>query len=417
MLDVTVRDLGARGDGLADHPSRNTPLYIPFAAPGDRLRVRTGRARGEGRAVEIETILVPGTGRTAPHCRHFTHCGGCALQHISPIETAEFKRRILVESLDRRGLRGDIVATTISVPPGTRRRVELAADGGRRPRLGLHHPRGRRIVDLEECPVATDAIAASIAPLRELLGSARPFPRRGDIRITETDSGLDLLLLPGRAPPPGARVRQHLAEFAETHDIARISWWRGDGGEPLIFLRQPVLQLTGATVALPEGYFLQPSREGAAILAEAACRGVGPAKRIADLYAGCGALSFALARLGQVKAFEGDPHMVAAVKKAASGQPVDAMERDFARAPLTAEELRPFDAVVFDPPRAGAQAQARALANSAVGRIVAISCNPATLARDLRHLVDGGYRVESVTPIDQFVWSAEIEAVAVLSRD
>lgn len=411
--DVLVEGLGARGDGLATLRD-GTPVYIPFAVPGERLRVRPGAVRGGGRVATIERILTSGPARTTPPCGHFGTCGGCALQHLSAAAIAEFKRGVVVAALARRGLADAPVAATVPVPPGSRRRAEFAVIAGSKPLVGLHEAHGRRIVDLAECPVVRPAIAALIAPLRSLLRET-PYPvEGGDIRITETDTGLDLLVLAPDEPDSAARAA--LAAVAEVHDIARIGWTDGRAAEPVAQRRQPALRVGAATVALPLAYFLQPTREGEAAIGDLAAAAVAGARRIADLYAGCGSLSLRVAGQGSVAAWEIEGGMVEALRRAAVGLSLTAERRDLARTPLTAAELGAFDAAILDPPYAGARAQAEYLAASTVATVVVVSCNPATLARDLRILVDGGFRIEAVTPIDQFTWSAEVEAVAVLRR-
>ena len=303
---------------------------------------------------------------------------------------------------------------TVAVPAGERRRVRFALHAGTRAVLGFFAPRSRRVVPIAQCPAARPAVAGLIEPIRSLASTMDTAI--ASILVTETETGLDLVMDPARDAPLELNDRERLAQFANDHDLARIAWRGCVGPEPVAQRRQPQVRFGRAAVSLPIGAFLQPSVAGqAAILAEteAALNGAG---RIADLYAGCGALTFPLSSLAPTHAVEADSGMVAAMRRAASALPVTADARDLARNPLTAAELARFDAVVFDPPRAGAKAQAAALATSDVSRVVAVSCNPGTLARDLRTLVDGGYRLRSVQPIDQFPWSAHVEAVAVLQR-
>ena len=389
-------------------------LYIPYAAPHDRLIVQPGARRTDGRAARIDTVLSPGPDRTSPACRHFGTCGGCALQHLSDRFVAAFKRGVVTRALERRGLAEVPIAETVSVPAGTRRRVEFAFRQGRPAVLGLHAVGEQRIVDLMECAVAVPTIVALLAPLRSTLQRIR-FPKRSaDIRITETDSGLDVLFL--RCEEPATEARIALARLADSHDLARIGWSDGRAAEPIVQRRPPMLRLGTAAVALPLSYFLQPSRGGEHAIARIVAEAIAGTKRVADLYAGCGTLSFVAAAQGSVLACDVDDGMVAALRTAAVGLSLRAERRDLNRSPMTAEELKPFEAVIFDPPHAGARAQAEYMAASSVATVVAVSCNPSTLARDLRILVDGGYRIEMVTPVDQFTWSAEVEAVAVLRR-
>jgi 23S rRNA (uracil1939-C5)-methyltransferase len=414
--EVTIEKLGAQGDGIGLLPS-GTPVYVPYTAPGDLVRVLLGPKRGDGRTATIEQILETAPERIDPECRHFGDCGGCALQHLPHPANAKFKSDQLRTALRRRGFSEITINPTITIPPGVRRRVEFAIGHGERPTLGLHKTRSKEIVDIGTCPAIRPALSALLPALRELLKSTGLARHAHDIRMTETQSGLDLLFLSSTMYSPDLIVRQKLATFAEANDVARISWSDREGGEPLVQRRAPNIIFGPTNVILPIKYFLQPSIEGEIAISDLALDAVGDAKRVADLYAGCGSLSFPMTVTANVTAFELNDDMVAAMRHAAAGLSFKAEQRDLARSPLTEQELNRFDAVVFDPPRAGAKDQAEYLALSKVPKIVAVSCNPTTLARDLRALVDGGYVIDQITPIGQFAWSAELEAVAVLHRD
>jgi 23S rRNA (uracil1939-C5)-methyltransferase len=414
--EVTIEKLGAQGDGIGLLPS-GTPVYVPYTAPGDLVRVLLGPKRGDGRTATIEQILETAPERIDPECQHFGDCGGCALQHLPHPANAKFKSDQLRTALRRRGFSEITINPTITIPPGVRRRVEFAIGHGERPTLGLHKTRSKEIVDIGTCPAIRPALSALLPALRELLKSTGLARHAHDIRMTETQSGLDLLFLSSTMYSPDLIVRQKLATFAEANDVARISWSDREGGEPLVQRRAPNIIFGPTNVILPIKYFLQPSIEGEIAISDLALDAVGDAKRVADLYAGCGSLSFPMTVTANVTAFELNDDMVAAMRHAAAGLSFKAEQRDLARSPLTEQELNRFDAVVFDPPRAGAKDQAEYLALSKVPKIVAVSCNPTTLARDLRALVDGGYVIDQITPIDQFAWSAELEAVAVLHRD
>ncbi len=415
-MEVTVRTIGAQGDGIAGTPDAR--LYIPFAAPGDRLRVQPGASRGDGRAATIEEILEPGPDRIAPVCRHFGECGGCALQHLAPPAIAEVKRDLLRTALARRGFHDLLVEPTVSVAPGTRRRVRFAFRRGMRALLGFNRRESHLVLNVLECPVVRPEIAALLAPLRSLCQSLAPLGKGADIQVTLLDSGIDLLFVPDRPAAPDLAARESLAAFADAQDLCRLSWQSGPDIEPIAVRRSPLIRFAGVPVQPPVSAFLQPSAEGerAIVAAVLAAFAGNPPGRTADLYAGCGALTFPLAAVAPVQAVEGDYEMVAALRAAAKGGAVTVDDRDLGRDPLTPAELQAFDAVVFDPPRTGARPTAEALAQSSVPTVVAVSCNPATLARDLRILFDGGYAIERVTPIDQFPWSAHVEAVAVLRR-
>ena len=416
FLEVTVGSIGARGDGIAESPMG--PLYIPYAAPGDRLRVRIGGPRGDGRTARIEAILDPAPDRADPVCRHFGACGGCSVQHLSAPAIAGLKRSLVATALRRKALPDETVKETVTAPPESRRRVSLAFHRGGATVLGFNERASRQILNIRECPVMRPALMHLLSPLRGLCAGLEALGRSADLQLTETATGIDLLILPARRADPGLHGREALAAFAEAHDLCRISWATGAEVEPIVQRREAVMRFAGATVALPPGAFLQASEAGEGAIREAATGAIAGsgAARIADLYAGCGTLSFPLANIAPVHAVEGDEALAAALARSAQGRPVTVERRDLQRDPMTPSALNGFDAVLFDPPRAGAKPTADALAHSRVPLVVAVSCNPATLARDLRILVDGGYRLESVTPIDQFTWSAHVEAVAVLRR-
>ena len=411
---VTVDSLGMHGDGIANADGKR--YFIPYAAPGDILDLRIGARREDGHVATIYTIIRGGPGRTAPACRHFETCGGCTLQHIETATVAAIKRDLIAVALSRHGFRDLTIMPAISVPPGQRRRVRFAFFRAQKNAFGFSAARSNQVVDIAECPVTRPAITALIAPLKALAANIASLGRRAEFLVTETDSGIDLLLRPDKPADPGLDERMALAAFAERHDLARIGWDAPQGYEPLAARRAPEVAFGAARVALPPNAFLQPSRDGERAIVDAVCAAAAGSKNIADLYAGCGALSFPLSAIAPVHAFEGDAEMVQAIRRADSKRVVTAEIRDLARQPLRQAELKNFDTVVFDPPRAGAKTQAAAIAESGAATVIAVSCNPATLARDLRLLADGGYRIESVQPIDQFPWSAHVEAVAVLRR-
>ncbi|NKB56692.1 MAG: class I SAM-dependent RNA methyltransferase [Alphaproteobacteria bacterium] len=412
--EVTIANIGIQGDGIANGAGER--YYVPYAAPGDRLIITQGEQRKDGRFAKIENVVTPGPDRIDPVCAHFGTCGGCSLQHLSNDAIAAAKRGFIVTAMGRRGFESIDVANTFVIDAGERRRVRLSVHKGRASIIGFKAARSRHVVDIRECPAIRPAIAALIDPLRALSGTLDAIGRKASILVTETDNGIDLLLRSDVFADLTLTDRETLAQFADHHDLARIAWDARGGAEPVAERRQPRLSFGDAAVRPPPGAFLQPSAAGEKAIVRTVVSTLSDAKRIADLYAGCGTLTFPLSRLAPTHAFEGDAEMIAAIRRAAAGHPVTATERDLARMPLTPRELETFDTVVFDPPRSGAKAQAAQLAASKVVNIVAVSCNPATLARDLRILADGGYTVESVLPIDQFPWSPHVEAVAILRR-
>lgn len=278
--------------------------------------------------------------------------------------------------------------------------------------------------DLRSCLILTPGLLTLIPPLRAALQPLVGSDERWGLVVCETETGVDLCLQARRAPE--LRDREALAALADSSDLARVSWQQGPGiaggePEPIVVRRAPVVTFGEVAVTPPPGGFLQPSRAGEQALSDLVLGHLpGDATRVADLYSGCGTFTFRLSAQANVSAAEGDglalEALEAAARRAGLTDRVSAEQRDLARRPLTADELSLFDCVVFDPPRAGAGAQAEQLAQSPVPRVIAVSCNPATFARDARILVDGGYRLTSLVPVDQFPWSGHAELVACLER-
>lgn len=416
ILEVDILALGARGDGLAKHGEET--VFVPYSVPGDRLTVRVEGRRGDGLAATPVQVLHPGPARRQPPCAHFGHCGGCSLQHVDDAVYASWKRGLLVDPLVRAGFAAEMVAPLLRMPAGTRRRAAFAFAKRRgEVALGFNGRASHAVADLTQCLVVAPPLFALLAPLRQLLRDIAE-DGEGDAVATLTETGIDLLV------EAGARLdlfdRERLAAFAERQDLARLSWRQPGSGliEPLAHRRPAVVRFVGVGVEIPPGSFLQPSREGEQALSALVTEALGGRGPVADLYAGCGSFTFPLARQVSVHAVEGDLPALQALKAAAerNGARVTAEHRDLARQPLRAEELKRFQAVVFDPPRVGAAAQAEVLATAGPPLVVAVSCNPATLARDARILAKGSYRLRTATPVDQFPWSAHLEAVAVFER-
>jgi len=412
--EVTVSRIGIQGDGVANGAGEQ--YYVPYSAPGDRLLVAPKKSRKEGQNAKIEQIITEGPDRIEPVCRHFGTCGGCALQHVADRAVASAKREFIVNALESRGFRDVDIKETVTIAAGGRRRVRFSFHKGRVAIVGYRARRSHHVIDVQECPAIRPAIMALVAPLRDLTNTVTAMGRAASLLVTETDSGIDLLIRPDQEADLSLPDREALAAFADQYDLARIGWEGRSGPEPVAQRRPPRMTFGTAKIALPLGAFLQPSAAGEACIVNAAGNALAGATRIADLFAGCGALTFPLSSIAPTHAVENDRDMVTAVRSGTATHSVTATERDLAQMPLMPRELESFDGVVFDPPRAGAKQQAEQLAVSNVATILAISCNPATLARDLRILADGGYAIESILPIDQFPWSSHVEAVAILRR-
>jgi 23S rRNA (uracil1939-C5)-methyltransferase len=416
LIELSVERIGARGDGIAWH--RGEPVFLPFTAPGDRVRARLGVRRGGGREGQIVDWLISGPGRADPPCRHFGTCGGCALQHLDPAPYQTAKLGARYATLERVGIDPGVVAPMRIVPPARRwARLGLArpADPRLPVRTGYRERFRHNLVDLRECPVLEAALFALVGELRLVARDLLPLGGTAEVTMTRTDSGVDLLI--EAAERPGLSALEALARFADKCDLARVVW-RTRGDEIVVVERRPVrVLLSGVAVPHPPGAFLQASEAAELILVEGVLAGIGSRHPVLDLFAGLGTFTFALARTGPVHAVERDERAFAALAQAVAGQPRVTFERrDLARNPLPPEALARYAAAVFDPPRAGAARQTAALAASALETVVAVSCNAATFARDAAKLIADGFRLEQITPVDQFVWTPHLELVAVFRR-
>jgi len=411
---LAIDSVGVRGDGVAQYDGKS--VYVPFAAPGDRVRVRLSSDKGERRG-DIVEILAAGA-RAKPVCAHFGVCGGCALQHLTGEAYAAAKLSWLKGALAQHGFADVEIAPLHRLAPGTRRRARLALARNGETVAGFHGRMSHAIVDMRECRVLHPALFALVDPLRRLAAALLPKKGTAAASLTLGDSGVDVLLELPKAPALDGL--ESLARFAAEQDLARLSWHAGKVTAP-VAQRRPVRAIfAGVAVDLPPDAFLQASAEADAVLSALVLEAVGTPRRVADLYSGVGTFTFALASRAPVYAVEGDAAAAKALGQAAAranlGDRVTVERRDLARRPVSGEELARFDAVVFDPPRTGAAAQSRELAASAVPRVVAVSCNPATFARDARILVDGGYTLAHVAPVDSFIWSPHLELVARFER-
>lgn len=414
---VTIDTLGRQGDGeatLAD----GTRVFVPFTVPGETVVVQPGQKRGDGIAADVSE-RISGASDVTPICPLFTRCGGCQVQHLAPATYTAWKRDSVVEALARHGLRPD-VGELRSVPLASRRRARLKAIQTLKGLiLGFNAARSDAIVDVAECPLFAPRLAALLSPMRRLLGGLLKGGVRADAAISAPDGGAAEILIE-TDQDLDLTAREVLAAFAAAADIARIAWGPPGGSpEPIVQRKGVVADVGGVAVEVPIGFFQQPSAEGEDILRGLVTEGVAGAGRIADLFSGVGTFALPLAKAGaHVFAADSGADAIRALERAAGqaalGGRVTAEVRDLQERPLDARTLGRFAAVVFDPPRAGARAQAAEIAGSGVPVVVAVSCNPATLGRDLRVLVDGGYAIERVIPVDQFPMSYHVEAVAIL---
>jgi len=411
---VIIQTLGAQGDGIV-HVA-DGPIYVPFALPGETIAIARVKSQGT-----IMAITNASPDRIEPACRHFGPdglngtCGGCTLQHLADDPYRAFKRQLVIDALKSKGLTPE-VGEVIAAHPGERRRVVLTARKTEKELLlGYNQAESHHIVSIVECPIASPGIVGKLDSIRTvgqaMAINAEPFR----MAVLETSEGLDIAVDGIKALSDQQR-RKAIETALNERSVARVSL----NGEVMIERVRPTIQFGGVTVSTPPGMFTQATKPAEDAMAALVIAAVGKAKRVIDLFAGSGTFSLQLARKSRVHAVEGEAKPVAALDHAARNtqglKPVTVERRDLYRRPMMKQELKVYDAVVFDPPRAGAEVQCKEIVLSGVKKIVAVSCNPLTLARDLRILVDGGYRITSVTPIDQFLWSSHVETVVTLEK-
>jgi 23S rRNA (uracil1939-C5)-methyltransferase len=385
--------VAARGDGMTADGR-----HAALAAPGDTLTA--------------DGIVVPGPHHQTPPCRHFPTCGGCQLQHLDDATYADFVTDRIAAALDAQGIAAPIREALIS-PPRTRRRATLHAEGKGKVTLGFTEESSHAIVDIVECHILAPELFALVAPLRKLLAQLG-LRRRADVHLTLADQGADILVT--RLAAEGLKAADMIVDFCQRHRVARFAVDDGLGPETRWEPEPVTITLGGLPVPLPHASFLQATREGEAALVAAVLEGVGTPATTADLFSGLG--TFALALPGKVYAAEGARDAGAALKAAAHRvqRPVFVDHRDLYRRPLTVAELDRFDAIVLDPPRAGAREQADALAACRAPVIAYVSCNPGSFARDAKIMSEAGWRIDWIQPVGQFRWSTHVELAARFSR-
>jgi 23S rRNA (uracil1939-C5)-methyltransferase len=394
-LDEIIR-VAARGDGVTADGR-----HVPLAAPGDRVD-------GAG-------AILPGPHHRAPPCRHFPECGGCQLQHLDDAAWSAFIVERIRTALAAHGMETDIRAPLLS-PPNTRRRATLHAERrGRQVLLGFTEQSSHKLIDLSECHVLDPQLFALLAPLRGLLAALMPGSRRINVHLAMTDQGRDVLI--DGLEAEGLAAAEAITAFAYRHGLARLSIDEGLGPTTRWEPEPVTVTLGGVTVPFPPANFLQATPEGEAALIAAVREIVGGARTAADLFAGLGTFTFAL-RETKVYAAEAARDAILSLKAGAgaAGRPVFADHRDLFRRPVPRADLDRFDAVVLDPPRAGAREQVAEIAAARTPVLAYVSCNPSTFARDAEILSQGGYRLDWIQPVGQFRWSTHVELAARFSR-
>lgn len=404
MTEYSIKRLGIFGDGIAEGP-----VFVPMTLPGE---VVTGTL--EGTTLTDVKIITPSDDRVAPPCKHFKSCGGCQLQHASDTVVEAFKTDIIAQALAAQGIKTEI-RPIVTSPAQSRRRATFAARRTKKGTMsGFHGRASGTVIEIPDCKLVEPELLAArdiAEALAELGGS-----RKATLAVTVTTSrvGLDIQVSGGK--PIDGQLRITLAALCDSRGFARLTW-----DDEVIAQRAPPVQRFGdADVCPPPGAFMQATAHGEAHLLAAVQEAVGGAKRVIDLFAGCGTFTLPLAKNAEVFAVEGDKQMMAAMDKGwrmAKGlKTVTHAARDLYRRPLLPDEFKKYDAVVMDPPRNGAEAQTAELLRSDIKRVAYVSCNPVTFARDAAQMIAGGFTLDWVQPVDQFRWSSHVEMAAQLSR-
>lgn len=404
--DVLITRLGGQGDGAAE--AAGGPVFVPFGLPGETWRLFADRSP--------PARMSDSPDRVAPLCQHFGTCGGCMSQHMSPSVYADWKRSAIVQAFSHRGIDAEVASLT-AIAPHSRRRAFLGIERtDKNVFIGFREEGRHTLVDIIDCPVLDPLIVAALPLLKDMAKIAMPGRTSGRLVVTKLNHGLDVSFDNGHKMLE-AEDRQELAQMCKRARIIRLIV----AGDMVVAHESTSLTLGGVEVDPPPSIFLQAVPQAETLLIDLVLSSLPPkAKRVADLFCGVGTFSLPLARKVQVFATDSDSRALStletAARRASGLKPIEVRKRDLFREPLSPKELEGFDAVIFDPPRAGAAEQTERIARSKVRHVIAVSCAPSTLARDARMLIDAGFKMGPVTPIDQFLYSPHTEAVVVFKR-
>jgi len=404
-----IIEVGHRGDGVAQTP--DGALFVPYALPGETVEAE----RTHPDRAHLLRIIEPSPDRIEPFCPHFGVCGGCAIQHWNEAAYRAWKRDLVVSTLAQAGIETS-VGELIDAHGDGRRRAVLHARRGSKDivTVGFSALRSHAVVPIDRCPILAPSMKGTIAAAWAIAETLSPLGKPLDIHVTATMNGLDIDIR-GSGPIDAKRANA-LTAIAASGGVARMT----RHGELVALIAPPLLQIGTARVTLPPGSFLQATALGEQTLADLVLRYAGSAKTTLDLFCGIGPFALRLAERSRVTAMDSDQNAVDALSKAAQAtpglKPVTASKRDLFRRPMSFQELSGFDAIIVDPPRIGAEAQAREIARSKVRNVISVSCNAATFARDAAILIDGGYTLREVTPVDQFKYTAHVEIVGQFTR-
>ncbi len=406
-MNLKIIEMGSKGEGTA-HTEQGV-VHVPFSLPGETVNAAVSGNRGT-----LIAVLEPSPDRITQSCIHFETCGGCALQHWDLTAQLAWKRQLVIDALQHRGIDIEVGKITAAQPGERRRAVFSVRDEKGRKVVGFNAAQSHTIVPIEQCAVVAPQIVAAL-PIVRALANLMPIKKDGGhIAVTLTTSGLDVSMT--GLEKVSTDLRSQMSSFAVARDLARLSI----AEDVIVENRRPIIHFGQVAVSPPPGGFLQACASIESAMAAEVTGHFAKCKSVVDLFSGSGAFAFQIAKAAPVHAIEGDAAAVASIDRGRRGlqgfKAITVEQRDLFRRPLILNDLKAYDGVIFDPPRAGAEDQSKMLAKSKVKKIAAVSCNPATLARDLRILMDGGYALKSVTPYDQFLWAPHVEAVALLER-
>lgn len=414
---VTISELGGRGDGIAYLNDKQ--LFIPFSAPEDvvEIKLKENKAR-------LRNIVSPSQYRVEAECKHFKKCGGCAVQHINKDYYRNWKAGLVRTALENQGLQDIDVRPLEMSPPRSRRRTtfQVIGRGDGDIVLGYAEKGSHNLIDIKQCSILVPEIEKFITPLKEFLKNLVSKKQKMTIQITKGDNGLDVVFK--SKGEVDLNLRMDLAAFAGENDLARISWFDTSLKKPYFELlaerKKPYVTFEGNKVFFPEGAFLQATKQGQQTLTDIMLEGIDGANRVVDLFSGCGTFSIAAAKTANVHAVENNDDMLSALKSSANMmtgiKQVTTELRDLFMRPLLPHELEKFDVAIIDPPRAGAKHQMEEIIKSGINKVVMISCNPLSFARDVQDLAHAGFKMGAVTPVDQFLYSSHLEIIAVFER-
>jgi 23S rRNA (uracil1939-C5)-methyltransferase len=417
--DLLIHELGPKGDGV--HRSQSGSVYVDRALPGDRIQATIRRDDDGVLRGDLLKVIKASPHRVKAPCPNYDVCGGCTLQHAKDEFYRHWKVEIVRDALRSKGLKPRIWRDPVFLPAGDRRRATFTAyKKNNIVILGHYRRRAHHVTDIASCLVADPAVMEIRERLTRLLALILQEGKPAAAFIQAVDGQFDIVITGpvGKSGKPDAQTRAAIAQLARDSNVNRVSWRadQGDAAQVIIEISPLRAHFGDLDVILPPLAFLQPTQAGEDALVDAVMELLPRTGKFADLFSGCGTFSGPMLQRGAVDAYESVGSAVRALDKAKGTRPLKAIRRDLFLNPLRRDEVNRYDAIVFDPPRAGAQAQVRTLASSKTPLLVGVSCNPATFARDARILVDGGYRLDSVRVVDQFTWSHHVELVAAFTK-